>query len=101
MPLPGEEVGYGTWGQLRIGAAIGAVQSRKLDEVTEQLEPVFGLPAGQRLATLTGRLGVLSRTLTSGVYRSDPGAAVIVDEIRAYCDVGADKLALEAGEESG
>jgi hypothetical protein len=101
VPLAGEQVGYGTWGQLHIGAAIGAVQSRMLDEAAVQLEPVLGLPAGQRLATLTGRLGVLSRTLTSGAYRSDPSASVLADEIRAYCDAGADKLALEAGEETG
>jgi hypothetical protein len=101
MPLPGEQVGYGTWGQLHIGAAIAAAQNRQLDEAAGQLAPVLGLPAGQRLATLTGRLGVLARTLTSGAYRSDPSASVLVDEIRAYCDAGTDKLALEAGEETG
>ena len=101
MPLPGEQVGYGTWGQLRIGGAIGAARSRQLDETARQLEPVLGLPTGQRLATLTGRLGVLSRTLTSGAYRSDPSAAVIADEIRAYCQDGAGRLALAGREETG
>lgn len=100
-PGPGEQVGYGTWGQLHIGAAIAAIQSRHLDQAASQLEPVFILPAGQRLSTLTGRLGAISQVLASGPYRNDRSAAALADEIRAYCEVGAEKLELTDGEETG
>lgn len=83
------------------GAAIGAMRNRKLDDVADQLGPVFRLPSGQRLAPLTRRLGDISRALATGEYRSDPSAATLADEIRQYCDAGADRLALPAGEETG
>jgi hypothetical protein len=101
-PLPGEGVGYGTWGQLHISAGIAWLMKDEPDGTAERLGPVLALPPGRRLATLTGRLSTLTPALTEGRYRSDPGARTLAGQISAYCDeaAGAMRLALPAGEET-
>jgi hypothetical protein len=101
-PLPGEEVGYGTWGQLQICAGIAWMAKGDLDGTADRLGPVLALPANRRLATLTGRLSALAPALTEGRYRTDPGASTLAGQISAYCDEGAGamRLALQAGEET-
>lgn len=96
-PPPGEQVGYGTWSQLRIGAAIAELHTRQLDAAADRLAPVLALPAWLRLATLTTRLSALPPVLDNGVYRRDPSAATLAEQIRAYCVEGASQLALPAG----
>ncbi|HEY6310701.1 MAG TPA: hypothetical protein VIY52_07825 [Streptosporangiaceae bacterium] len=101
-PLPGEEIGYGTWGQLQISAGIAWLVKGDLDGTADRLSPVLALPAGQRLATLTGRLATLTPALTEGRYRTDRGASTLAGQISAYCDeaAGAMRLASPTGEET-
>ncbi len=101
-PLPGEGVGYGTWGQVHISAGVAWLMKDAPDGTADRLEPVLALPPARRLATLTARLGTLTPALTEGRYRSDPGARALAGQISAYCDeaAGAMRLALPAGEET-
>jgi hypothetical protein len=101
-PQPGEIVGYGTWGQLQISAGVAWLIKGDPDGAADRLEPVLALPAGRRLATLTGRLSTLTPVLTSGQYRAYPGASALAGQIGAYCDeaAGARRLALPPGEET-
>ncbi len=94
----GAEVGYGTWGQIQIGAAIAHLRISELDGAAEQLAQVLALPPDQRLATLTGRLRQVAPALRRGPYASEPRASGLAEHIRAFCLDAATVRALPAGE---
>jgi hypothetical protein len=101
-PLPGESVGYGTWGQVHISAGVAWLMKGQPDGTADRLDPVLALPPARRLATLTTRLGSLTPALTGERYGSDPSARALAGQISVYCDeaAGAIRLALPAGEET-
>ncbi|HLI40492.1 MAG TPA: hypothetical protein VKV35_02470 [Streptosporangiaceae bacterium] len=101
IAAPGEEIGYGTWGQLHITAAIALLTKGEPEGAAERLAPVLALPASRRLATLTMRLGAIHPLLTGRGYSADAHARALAWQITAYCDeaAGATRLALPAGEE--
>lgn len=93
----GEDVGYGTWGQIQIGAAYAHLARRELDEAAARLDNVLALPPGQRLATLTARLNEMTPALRRGPYGGDRQAAGLADHIRVFCDEATTVRALPAG----
>jgi hypothetical protein len=48
------------------------------------LAPVLALPAGQRLATLTARLGLVRRELAAPVFRASQQARDLGDQIEEF-----------------
>jgi hypothetical protein len=92
------EVGYGTWGQIQIGAAIAHLGISELDGAAEQLAHVLALPPDQRLATLTGRLRQVAPALRRRPYVSEPQASGLAEHIRAFCQDAVTVRALPAGE---
>jgi len=97
---PGEQVGYGTWGQIQIGAGLAHLRAGELDGAVEWFGPVLALPPGQRLATMTGRLARVPLALSSSPYGKDPKASGLAEQIRSYCSEAdrARELALPAAE---
>lgn len=93
----GEEVGYGTWGQIQIGAAVAHLGARELEGAAEQLGHVLLLPPDQRLATLTGRLRQVAPALRRGRYVTEPKAAGLAEHIRVFCQEAVTVRALAAG----
>jgi hypothetical protein len=94
----GEEVGYGTWGQIEIGAAIAHLATNELDAAAERLAHVLELPPERRLATLTGRLREVTPTLRRRPYATDPQASDLADHIRVFCQEAVRARALPAGD---
>jgi hypothetical protein len=92
------EVGYGTRGQIQIGAAIAHLGISELDGAAEQLAHVLALPPDQRLATLTGRLRQVAPALRRGPYASEPQASGLAEHIRTFCQDAVTVRALPAGE---
>jgi Helix-turn-helix domain len=97
---PVEQVGYGTWGQIHIGAGIAHLRAGELEGAIERLGPVLALPTSQRLTTLTGRLSTLAPALSTSPYSNQPKALGLAEHIRAYCSEAARarELALPAPE---
>lgn len=93
----GEEVGYGTVGQIKIGAAVAHLKSGELDGAVERLGGVFALPPDQRLATLSGRLREVPPELRRVPYTHEPQAADLSDRIRDFCEEAVTVRALPAG----
>lgn len=93
-----EEVGYGTWAQIRIGAALAYLSIRDLDSAADQLGYVLALPPDQRLATLTSRLGEVRPALRRGPYAGEPQASGLAEHIRAFCREAVMVRALPAGD---
>jgi transcriptional regulator with XRE-family HTH domain len=99
----GEPIGYGTRGQIQIGAGIAHVRSGDVEGAAEMFGPVLGMPPDLRLATLTSRLGPVAGTLLGPAYRQARTASALAEQISAYC-AGADTTrvpALPHGEDKG
>jgi DNA-binding transcriptional regulator YiaG len=60
------------WAQIRIGAGIACVLRDEPDGAAEQVCPVFDLPSGLRIATVTGWLADLDRRLAGDRYACVP-----------------------------
>lgn len=99
----GELVGYGTRGQIQIGAGIAHLRAAELEGAAEQFAPVLALPLDQRLATLTGRLGTVVPMLSAPLYGQDRRASGLAEQIGAYCREAASAraLALPGGQGTG
>jgi hypothetical protein len=94
-----EEVGYGTWGQIQIGAGLAFLQAGELEGAVDRLAPVLVMPAAQRLATLAARMGEVDAMLAGAPFRGERTAAGLAEEIRSYRLEGASARALPAGNE--
>jgi hypothetical protein len=81
----GELVGYGTRGQIQIGAGIAHLRAGELEGAASQFAPVLALPLDHRLATLTGRLGTVAPMLSAPLYGKDRRASGLAEQIGAYC----------------
>jgi transcriptional regulator with XRE-family HTH domain len=94
----GEEIGYGTRGQIQIGAALALLATHELDGAAERLLGVLNLPPDQRLATLTGRLREVAPALRRDPYATDRQASDLADHIRVFCQEAVTVRALPAGD---
>lgn len=61
---PGEPVTPATWAQIRIGAGLARLAKGELDGVAEEVRPIFELPPGLRVATVTAYVEKLDRRLS-------------------------------------
>jgi len=100
VAVAGESVGYGTWGQIQIGAGIAHLRAGELEGAAEMFGPVLGLPLDRRLATLTGRLESVIPMLRAPAHRQDRTASGLAEQISAYCSeaVSGRTLALPGGQ---
>ncbi|MGW4639534.1 hypothetical protein ACWEN6_13450 [Sphaerisporangium sp. NPDC004334] len=82
----GDAQAYGTWAQVRIGAAIAHLHDGEIDGAQVMLRPVLELPMDRRLATLTTRLLQQVTPVLAGRARAGGRQAVALSaQIREYC----------------
>ena len=80
----GDHWAYGTWAQVMIGTAIAQLQKGEPEGAAETLDPILQMPAEQRLATLSERLGDVDRYLGHRKYAGDPHALSLREQIGEY-----------------
>ena len=78
------------WAQIRIGAAIASVIKSEPDGASEHVQPVFDLPSGLRIATVTGWLAELDRRLAEPRYAGLPLAIELRQQIRGFTTAAPD-----------
>ena len=83
-PGPGEHHGVAGQALARTDLAMVRLRSGALDAGAAALAPVLALPAGQRLATLTARLGLVRRELAAPVFRDSQQARDLGDQIEDF-----------------
>jgi tetratricopeptide (TPR) repeat protein len=83
-PRPGEHHGVAGQALARTDLAMVRLRSGALDAGAAALTPVLALPAGQRLATLTARLGLVRRELAAPVFRDSQQARDLGDQIEEF-----------------
>jgi len=83
-PRPGEHHGVAGQALARTDLAMVRLRSGALDAGAAALAPVLALPAGQRLATLTARLGLVRRELAAPVFRDSQQARDLGDQIEDF-----------------
>jgi len=83
-PRPGEHHGVAGQALARTDLAMIRLRSGALDAGAAALAPVLALPAGQRLATLTARLGLVRRELAAPVFRDSQQARDLGDQIEDF-----------------
>ncbi len=81
----GDQWAYGTWAQIRFGAALAHIMLNKLDAADEDLEPVFAMPPDRRLDTLAKRAWEVVSLLTVRKLERSREARELVDRINDYC----------------
>lgn len=80
----GDQWVYGTWAQVRIGAALAHVMTGDPDGAAEDLAEVFDLGTEYRVVTIIGRMGEIGRRLGHSRYKGDPRAGELREKIRAF-----------------
>lgn len=75
---------YGTWAQVRIGAALAHVMNGDPQAAAVELGPVFDLDSEYRVVTIIGRMGEVSRQLDHNRYQGNRHAAGLQERIRAF-----------------
>jgi len=83
-PRPGEHHGVAGQALARTDLAMVRLRSGALDAGAAALAPVLALPPGQRLATLTARLGLVRRELAAPVFRASQRARDLGDQIDEF-----------------
>jgi tetratricopeptide (TPR) repeat protein len=83
-PRPGEHHGVAGQALARTDLAMVRLRSGALDAGAAALAPVLALPAVQRLATLTARLGLVRRELAAPVFRDSQQARDLGDQIEDF-----------------
>ncbi|MGH3410079.1 MAG: hypothetical protein ACRDRJ_47425 [Streptosporangiaceae bacterium] len=83
-PRPGEHHGVAGQALARTDLAMVRLRSGALDAGAAALAPVLTLPAGQRLATLTARLGLVRGELAAPVFRDSQQARDLGDQIEEF-----------------
>jgi hypothetical protein len=78
------------WAQIRIGAGIACMLKDEPDGAAEHVRPVFDLPPGLRIATVTGWLADLDRRLTDDRYERVPVASALRQQIREFATAALD-----------
>jgi tetratricopeptide (TPR) repeat protein len=95
----GDQWAYGTWAQIRIGAGTAHLMADRLDGTSEALAPILEMPAEERLATLSSRLGDVAGMLNQRRYASSPEARALRDQIADYHTNAMTTKALPPGEQ--
>jgi hypothetical protein len=72
------------WAQIRIGAGIACMLKDEPDGAAESVRPVFDLPSGLRIATVTGWLADLDRRLADDRYEHVRVASALRQQIREF-----------------
>jgi hypothetical protein len=83
-PRPGEHHGVAGQALARTDLAMVRLRSGALDAGAAALAPVLALPPGQRLATLTARLGLVRRELAAPLFRDSQQARDLGDQIEEF-----------------
>ncbi|WP_037559389.1 hypothetical protein [Spirillospora albida] len=94
----GDQWVYGTWAQVRIGAALAHVMAGEPAAAAAELEDVFGIEADYRVVTISGRMTDVDRRLRHSRYRADPCASDLRTRIRAFQAGSLEHRALTASE---
>jgi tetratricopeptide (TPR) repeat protein len=83
-PRPGEHHGVAGQALARTDLAMIRLRSGALDAGAAALAPVLALPAGQRLVTLTARLGLVRRELAAPIFRASQQARDLGNQIEEF-----------------
>lgn len=75
---------YGTWAQVRIGAALAQVMLGEPEGAARELPPVFELGNEYRVVTIVGRMTEVVQRLGHSRFKGDPRAAALREEIRVF-----------------
>ncbi|MBA9001944.1 helix-turn-helix domain-containing protein [Thermomonospora cellulosilytica] len=75
---------YGTWAQVRIGAALAHVMNGEPEAAATELQPVFDLSPEYRVVTIVGRMTEVGRRLGHSRYKGDPHAAALRERIAVF-----------------
>jgi hypothetical protein len=75
---------YGTWAQVRIGAAIAHTMNGEPEAAAGELEPVFDLGPEYRVVTIVGRMKVVEQSLGHRRYAGSGVAANLQERIRLF-----------------
>ena len=94
----GDQWVYGTWAQVRIGAALAHVMTGDVEGATAELGEVFDLGAEYRVVTITGRMGEIGHRLGHSRYGGDSRANELRERIRAFQSGSLEHDALTAPE---
>ncbi len=89
---------YGTWAQVRIGAAIAHVGDGEAEGAAQEIAPVLAIPSDYRVVTITDRLAYVNRLLQAPRYRDNHAAADLGDQIAEFCASSLRGKALAPGE---
>jgi tetratricopeptide (TPR) repeat protein len=92
----GDQWVYGTWAQVRIGAALAHVMQGAPEAAAAELEELFDLDAEYRVVTITGRLMEVGQRLAHSRYKGDARAADLRERIRAFQSGSLEHRALPA-----
>lgn len=94
----GDEWVYGTWAQVRIGAALAHVMTGEPDRAASELEPVFDLEDHYRVVTIVGRMSEVRQRLTHSRYKGDRRAEALRERIRLFQTGSLEHVAINAPE---
>lgn len=75
---------YGTWAQVRIGAALAHEMSGEVEGAVDELGQVFDLGAEYRVTTITMRMGEVGRRLRQPRWAGHPVASNLRERIRDF-----------------
>ncbi|MEV5707321.1 helix-turn-helix transcriptional regulator [Actinoallomurus sp. NPDC052274] len=75
---------YGTWAQVRIGAALAHVLNGDPEGAEAELAPVLEIGPSFRVATISGRLKAAERGLEDRRYRASETARTLRERIRIF-----------------
>jgi hypothetical protein len=87
---------YGTWAQVRIGAAIAHVRNGEAEGAAGEIAPVLSLPAEYRVVTVTDRLLYVNQLLRGPRYRDNSAATNLTAAIAEFCASSLRKKAITA-----
>jgi hypothetical protein len=89
---------YGTWAQVRIGAALAYVIGGDPEGAAEELAPVFDLEDQYRVVTIVGRIGEVGRRLADPCFAGSGPAEDLKERIRAFRAGSLEHKAIAASE---
>ncbi|WP_165964541.1 helix-turn-helix transcriptional regulator [Actinomadura sp. KC216] len=94
----GDQWVYGTWAQIRIGAALAHVMTGDPEGAAAELDEVFDLGSEYRVVTIIGRMSEIGRRLGHRRYKGDSRATELREKIRAFQSGSLEHKALTAPE---
>lgn len=80
----GEQVSYGTWGQVQLNAALAYLGRGEIDGAAARLDPVLALPPPMRLVTFTRKLACAAGMLAGARYQGSAAAGSLAAQISDY-----------------